>query len=221
MKSPRPIIGITADCAADRFQIGRRYVEMVNRCGGLAIVLPPEPNHAVGFVNLCDAIILSGGDDPITTDPRLGGIPLHPKAKPIDPQRQQFEIALLDALKLNPEKPALGICLGMQMMGLHAGGTLDQHLPDHLPTAHQHWDAKSHAVICELGGGVVNSHHRQALTSAGCMRVIATASDGVIEAIKDDGRRFYVGVQWHPERTDDPTLGEGLIRKFVKTAQVS
>jgi putative glutamine amidotransferase len=214
----RAVIGITADANADKFQVGRAYIEMVERAGGAPLILPCIPACAEQFVRLCDGIILSGGGDPITTDPRLGGVPVHPQANPIDPARQEFELAILDALQAHRDKPALGICLGMQMMGLHAGGTIDQRLADSLSSADQHWDTRAHEVTGELGRGVVHSHHRQALTDAGALRVIASAHDGVIEAIAGDDRPFYIGVQWHPERTSDPHLGLGLIRRLVDAA---
>jgi putative glutamine amidotransferase len=143
----------------------------------------------------------------------------HPKATPLHPQRQAFELALLEALDRAPAKPALGVCLGMQLMGLHRGGTLDQHLPDSLPTAVLHWDHGSHEIAGELGRGLVHSHHRQALTHAGSLAVIARAPDGVIEAVRDAARpAMYLGVQWHPERTHDEKLGAGLFRKLVMAA---
>lgn len=219
----RPLIGITADIpeGGEKFALNRSYLEMVERCGGAAVILPCLPSCAAEFVRRCDALILSGGGDPITTDARLvkpSGVPLHPKATPVHPQRQEFELAILQELELHAEKPALGICLGMQMMGLFAGGAIEQRLADHLATADQHWDKRAHEVNGELGRGLVHSHHRQALTETGCMRAIASAPDGVIEAIRRDDRPFYIGVQWHPERTDDQTLGIGVIARLVEAA---
>ena len=211
-KNHPPLIGITADAAQDQFRVRRSYADSVTAAGGIPVVLPCIPALAAEYVDRCDGIILSGGDDPIMT---RWGIPMHPKARPLDPLRQEFELALLEALDARAHKPALGICLGMQLMGLHAGGTLDQHLPDTLATADLHWDTRSHTVEGELGAGEVHSHHRQALVDAGAMRVIARAPDGVIEAVASDNRPFYIGVQWHPERTPDKRLGPDLFRRFV------
>jgi putative glutamine amidotransferase len=109
----------------------------------------------------------------------------------------------------------------MQLMGLHAGGALDQHLPDSLKTAADHWDHHDHPVEGELGSGNVHSHHRQALTDAGALRVVARAPDGVIEAVRADDRPFYLGVQWHPERTDDSKLGPGIFKELMAAARSS
>ena len=68
--------------------------------------------------------------------------------------------------------------------------------------------------------GTVVSSHRQAVDDPGSMRILATADDGVIEAIDIPApeRRFYLGVQWHPERGGEGPLNRGLIRTFVEAA---
>lgn len=103
-------------------------------------------------------------------------------------------------------------------MGLHAGGKINQYLADNLPTADDHWEKRSHSVEGDLGRGVVQSHHRQALIDAGSLTVVASAPDGVIEAVRDANRPFYLGVQWHPERTAERTLGLGLFQQLVEAA---
>jgi putative glutamine amidotransferase len=213
----RPIIGITSDVDIDddRCTLRPHYARIVHEEGGLPIILPPIASLAEVYVERCDGIILTGGDDPIM---ERWGIATHPKAKKIHPDRQQFELALLDALDRRA-RPALGVCLGMQLMGLHAGGSLDQHLPDTLATADDHWGRKPHAIAGELGEGIVLSHHRQALTDPGTLRVVAEAPDGVIEAVADPLRAFYIGVQWHPERTDDATLGCSIIRMLIDASR--
>ena len=216
MSNRRPIIGITCDVSEPRFQVGRAYADRVWAAGGLPIVLPCIPSAAPDLVSLCDGLVLTGGDDPIMSD---WGQPQHPSTTPVHPHRQEFERAILAALERTATKPALGVCLGMQFMGLHAGGRLNQHLPDTLATAGDHWDRRQHPISGELGRGLVQSHHRQAIDDPGTMKVVAQAPDGVIEAIRDDARPFYLGVQWHPERTDDPTLGQRLFDQLVAFAR--
>ena len=70
-----------------------------------------------------------------------------------------------------------------------------------------------------LGAGVIHSHHRQAVTDSGSLAVVARAPDGVIEAVRDEQRQFYLGVQWHPERTADAGLGIALFRSMVEAAR--
>ena len=74
-------------------------------------------------------------------------------------------------------------------------------------------------MTSELGNGPVASWHHQALADAGPYEVIGRSDDGVLEAIRDPARPFYVGVQWHPERTDDSVLGDGVIRRLVDAAR--
>jgi putative glutamine amidotransferase len=215
MQDQRPLIGITADLVDGRYQVRTGYAELISASGGVPVVLPCEPALAPEFVARCAGIVLTGGDDPIM---ERWGLTTHPKAKPVDQRRQDFELALLDSLQRLPDQPVLGVCLGMQLMGLHAGGTLDQHLPDTLATAGDHWGRGEHAVTGSIGSGRVHSHHRQALTDAGVLDVIATAPDGVVEAIQDQERAFYVGVQWHPERTTNEALGSGLFQRLIECA---
>ncbi|MHC4447200.1 MAG: gamma-glutamyl-gamma-aminobutyrate hydrolase family protein [Planctomycetota bacterium] len=209
----RPLIGITCDLDDGGYRVGPGYAELIRQAGGVPVVIPCEPRCASEYVRRCDGLVLSGGDDPIMEH---WAVPTHPRAKPIHPRRQAFELALLEALDECDQRPVLGICLGMQLMALHRGGGLDQCLAETLPTARRHWPRADHEVGGALGEGVVHSHHRQALADPGSLSVVARAADGVIEAVRDEGRPFYLGVQWHPERTEDERLGAGLFRELVE-----
>jgi putative glutamine amidotransferase len=167
------------------------------------------------------------------------GHAMHPKAQPVDARRQEFELALLDGLDKRREKPALGVCLGMQIMALHAGGKLNQHLADTLGEtgAALHLKDNRHLVDFAvhdtplLGSPpaipvpqseislLVPSWHHQAVASPGSLRIVATAPDGVIEAVDDPSRPFYAGVQWHPERGGDGELNLEVLRRFVDAAR--
>ncbi|MFG0329493.1 MAG: gamma-glutamyl-gamma-aminobutyrate hydrolase family protein [Phycisphaerales bacterium] len=209
----RPIIGITADAEGKKYLSAKAYAEAVDRAGGLPFILPHRVELVGHYLGCCHGFILTGGDDPRM---EAFGEPTHPKAKPIDAERQDFEVELLRAAD---DHPTLGVCLGMQLMALVRGGRLDQHLPDTLPTAATHWDGGTHAVTGMLGEGFVHSHHRQAITDPGGLEIAATATDGVIEAVRDPKRPFFVGVQWHPERMDDEPLGAGLFRALVMACE--
>jgi putative glutamine amidotransferase len=213
---PRPLIGVTCDLDRRGYRVSPGCAARVEEAGGTPVILPCLPRSAADYARRCDGVVLSGGDDPIMEH---WGVATHPRAKQVHPQRQAFELALLAALDERDDKPVLGICLGMQFMGLHRGGGLIQYLADALPTAGVHWPTTSHAITGELGEGRVHSHHRQALCDPGALRVVARAPDGLIEAVSDERRRFYVGVQWHPERTGSRPLGEGLFRSLVEAAR--
>jgi putative glutamine amidotransferase len=210
-----PVIGISADLRDGYQKLSSALTDAVERAGGVPVILPSLPQRAAELAALCDGAVLSGGDDPIMEP---WGIPTHPAATPLDPRRQEFELAFLAALDSRPRVPVLGICLGMQLMGLHCGATLDQHLPDTLETACLHRGRRTHPVQGALGNGLVHSNHDQALSDPGRLEVVARAPDGVIEGVRDPGRPLYLGVQWHPERTADPALGPGLLRMLVRAA---
>ncbi len=194
------------------------YAAAVTAAGGLGVLLPCETARADEYARLCDGIVLTGGDDPIMEH---WASVTHPAAKKIDPRRQAFELALLAALDASEGEPVLGICLGMQLMGLHRGGGLDQCLGETRSTSRRHWPKTTHPVSGALGEGLVHSHHRQALADPGSLEVVARAADGVIEAVRDAERPYYVGVQWHPERSGDGRLGAGLFGSLVERAMPS
>lgn len=226
----KPLIGIMLDNKDDSFESSRyltatTYSQRVTEAGGLPVHLPQEIGLAPDFAARVDGIILTGGNDP---DTRPFGQPLHPNARMIAPQRQAFEIALLDEMAQNhPNKPVLGVCLGMQMMALHAGGKLEQYLPDVMDDASGHTDDTLHKIdvvasckwvelmLCDEP--LICSHHRQAVADPGLMRVVAKSpEDGIIEAIDDPSRPYYLGLQWHPERV---AISRTFWRTFVDACQ--
>ena len=230
----KPVVGITPDIylretgpayaprVMPTWRLAETYARCVSAAGGVPIVLSPMADHAAEQMEMVDALVLTGGDDPIMEE--LGEA-THPEAVPVVPQRQSFERAVLGwALADARDLPLLGVCLGMQYMTLAAGGTLDQHMPETTPSADDHWD-RDHTVSgaddpWEFGDGVVHSKHRQAMADPGSLRVLARAHDGVIEAVGNPERRFWIGVQWHPERTAFTGLGQALFDRLVACARV-
>src|SRR5436305_2490059 len=125
-----PVIGITVD-TSDRdkqYESPMAYATSVEKAGGLPLLLPYRTDIALipQIVDLLDGVLFSGGDD---LDPALYGETYHPKASPIDPDRQRFELALLAEVERR-RTPALGICLGSQLMNVYRGGSLIQFLTD-------------------------------------------------------------------------------------------
>ncbi len=219
----RPLIGITTDVIVHESRVRSAmypsYARALVEAGAAPVLLTQEVDSIPWLIGRLDGFLFSGGDDPRTEE---FGQATDPRATPMHPDRQRFEVALLRALEQErPEAAVLGVCLGMQLMSLVAGGRLDQHLPATLPSAGDHWD-KMHEIMpepgCALGPGAVHSRHKQAVVQPGSLGVLARAQDGVIEAVGDRSRAFYVGVQWHPERTDDAANGPGLLRRFVRAA---
>ena len=124
--------------------------------------------------------------------------------------RDRAETALARAA-LERSVPVLGVCRGMQVLNLVAGGTLDQHLAD--PGRMHRADPGAfvtHAVGIEPGSKLreivgadeteIRSHHHQGLGDIGAgMRVSAPLPDGVVEAFEGGDGGFCLAVLWHPE----------------------
>lgn len=216
----RPVIGLTADFVDGYARLRRTYLDMVEAAGGVPVILPPQAALRMAMLDRVDGVILTGGDD---IDVSRFGVALHPQASCMAPQRQDAEFELLRELETRPNVPVLGICLGMQMMGFHRGNAMIQHLADVLPNADRHRNDAVHTVDSERGSplasGSVRSWHHQALAEAKTFEIIARSDDGVIEGIIDPTRRFYVGVQWHPERTETESTGLGVVRRLVDASR--
>lgn len=218
----RPLIGITSDLMIRKDRptsyLTMTYVHAVLRAGGIPVVLPPMEGDLDDLVDRFDAFILSGGDDP-KTEPF--GAPTHPESVLVLEARQAFETQLIEKLDQHPDIPVLGVCLGMQMLALCRGGELNQHLPETHTTHAAHWEHEHEILSADdtvLASGTVWSVHRQAVSDPGGLRVLASSEDGVIEAIDDPDRAFLLGIQWHPERTEDPNLGQAIFDRFVESA---
>lgn len=228
----RPLVGITADLTEHanglRVFTYQNYAAAIAAAGGTPVLLPPITDSAPDLATRLDAFVFTGGDDPFTEP---FGEPTDPRVTPVHIERQRFETALLREIDDQaPKTPVLGVCLGMQMQALVAGGRLDQFMPDTCATHADHWE-QHHEVSPTAAAdqlspalhfrGTVRSKHHQAVANPGTLTVIATAPDGVIEAVCDPARRFWVGVQWHPERTDQDPVGQALYRELVRAAQTS
>ena len=172
-------------------------------------MLPPvgSPISALG---ICDGILLSGGGD---IAPRLCGISEYDPARLIDPypERDEYELELA-RLAYEHDIPTLGVCRGIQVMNAALGGSLHFDIPSH--TQKRSREQPSHSVSVQSGtmlrrlvgtdGLEVNSfHHQAANMPAKTLAVAAIAEDGIIEALEASDKRFWLGVQWHPEHMED------------------
>jgi putative glutamine amidotransferase len=207
-----PVIGITHCRKLED------YRQAVLHAGGEVRILQASPNVAEALADI-DGLLLSGGED---VDPGRYGETPHPTVVDVEPVRDEFEIALIHEARAR-QLPVLAICRGVQLLNVAHGGTLVQDIPSQVPgaldhvlavpahepyaLAHEIWLEENSILarlMSERWGSAetceVNSRHHQAVKRlATGFRVVATAPDGVIEAIECPSATFCLGVQWHPE----------------------
>ena len=199
-----------------------QYAAAVEATGGVPLLLPPvaQVGAAEAVVDRLDGLVISGGAD---VDPALYGAEPHPRTAGWRPDRDAWEVALLDAADA-VGLPVLGVCRGMQVMAVHAGGELDQHTPDlvghdeHSPGGDEYGEVTVTTTpgsrVAHLVGPkvAVTCHHHQSVRTHPGFVAVARAADGTLEAMEAPGDRFCVAVQWHPETADDVGLLAGLVR---------
>ncbi len=228
----RPVIGICTALEQARWSVWdqqalllpRNYVDAVQRAGGLALLLAPDPylvDDPGQALALIDGLVLAGGAD---IDPASYGQPAHSETSGAVPERDAFEIALVREA-IERDMPVLGICRGMQLINVACGGTLLQHLPERFGH-HEHrrvvgsFDGADHDVQLREGTlamrvmgearHATKSHHHQGVDRLGAELLLSgtSAMDDLPEAIELPDRRFVLGVQWHPEAdVTSPVLG--------------
>ena len=232
----KPIIGIGSDIhivpgKRERVFAYLPYIESLRKAGAIPVVIPPQPENAHEIVAELDGLLLAGGDD---CDPAAYGEERHPTVDPVmDPRRQTNDFSLAAAAR-KAGIPTLGVCLGMQVMNVAAGGTLVQDIDSQLETEIQHASAPEnrvrHDVNIEQGTRLasilgerelnVNSSHHQAIRNVGDgLRVTAHAPDGIVEGLEDPRHPFYLGVQWHPEDMKGEDSAGSLFGAFIAAAR--
>ncbi|WP_329145014.1 gamma-glutamyl-gamma-aminobutyrate hydrolase family protein [Streptomyces sp. NBC_01456] len=225
----KPLIGITTYLEAARWSVWDMdaallpagYPRLVQRAGGVAVMLPPDDPTAAGEVLArLDGLVIAGGPD---VDPEHYGQQRHQRTGPPARERDAWELALI-GVALTDSIPLLGICRGMQLMNVACGGTLLQHLPDvvgHEGHAARPGTFEQHDVRVVDGtqlasmvadGARVPTYHHQAVDKLGKgLRASAHADDGTVEAVETERGGFAIGVEWHPEMGDDLRVMRALV----------
>ena len=242
MSPRRPMILVATSYGPDRYGtlqqvvLPEDYVTSVVAAGGVPLLVPPLADGPARrrLLRDGDALMVVGGAD---VDPAAYGRKRHPKTVPAPRKRLEADaqlVAWADRRRL----PVLGICLGVQTLVVHRGGTLIQHIPDQAPGARVHHrdprrKRRRHPVTIDPGSrlarivghgalSVKTSHHQAAESPGRHLRPVAWAPDGIIEAVEDDRPgRFFLGVQWHPEELYREKRHLALFEALVREARRS
>jgi putative glutamine amidotransferase len=233
----RPVIGICTALVQARWGhwdqtaalLGRGYITAIQAAGGMAVMIPPDPDlerDPDAILDQIDGLILAGGND---IDPANYGAERHPSTQESVPERDAVELALTRRA-WERDVPVLGICRGMQLINVALGGTLIQHLPDEFGHEDHRrvpgtFDGSDHDVRLTPGSlaaraageevHVTKSHHHQGIDALGRGLQISGYStlDDLPEAIEAPDRRFLLGVQWHPEADERSQIVRALIEE--------
>lgn len=212
------IIGITTDkIMEDGFfyeKVNESNLKAVFQHGGVPVILPlTEDDEMIErYLDFVDGIYFTGGGD---INPLLFGEEPIRQIGNIDYDRDAFEVKLYNHAATK-NMPILGICRGLQIMNVAAGGTLYQdiyaqrlstngHSPKFKFGGHEHHTVdllKDSMIFNILKTDKIktNSFHHEAVKDV-AEGYVATAftEDGIIECIESTELDFALGVQWHPE----------------------
>jgi putative glutamine amidotransferase len=227
----KPLIGLTSYREDARWGVWSTKADLlpsvyswaIEAAGGVPLLLPvgtAGAEAAATVVSRLDGLVVSGGAD---VSPQRYAEQPHPRTARWRDDRDEWELALLAAAD-SEQLPTLGICRGMQVMAVGAGGALDQHVPDvvghedHSPGGDRFGPTSVRVSegsrLHELVGDhlQVHCHHHQAVREHPTYDAVAWATDGTLEAMERPGDRFCLAVQWHPEMAEDAGLFVGLVQ---------
>jgi putative glutamine amidotransferase len=207
----------------------RALVEAVWAAGGEPLMLHPATGTDAEIAErlaVADGVLLPGGGDLAA---QWTGQQHHPTMYDIDEVQDAFDLAAARVV-LDRGIPLLAVCRGLQVVNALLGGTVVQDMDSTYGEARHHRN-RVHEVKVEAGtrlAGIVGEvvevscYHHQCLDALGeGLRVIATADDGVIEAVDLDGAKgWFLGVQWHPEDTWSGDAGQlAVFRALIEAAR--
>jgi len=224
----RPIIGIVArpntDGKINVLEIVESYSNAVISSGGNPIlILPPQKEEYINFspkeiasmtseekdmlktqINLCDGILMPGGF-----------------------KRYEYDRFITNYC-LDNDIPILGICLGMQLLATHINRDTLEFTDENFSHAKVGID-QVHSVKLDKNSKLykiigeeefyVNSRHKYKVTTVDSFSIVGYSNDGVIEAIEHKGKKFAIGVQWHPENLMDSEISRKLFNSFIESSR--
>lgn len=226
----KPKIAVIMDentsSGGDRYEVSKNYFSAISRAGAFGFGIPYEPDLIGQVVEEFDGFLSVGGRIRFPKEWYVEGDQSQYPAS----ERLAVEMALMEGF-LNRDKPVLGICNGMQMLGCLNGCRMVSDVHSSWPGALNHDRTDTlHPVHISSGTRIseilnaetfdVNTFHREAIVDISSSVVVtACGPDGVVEAIEVKSQSFAMGLQWHPERFDSlDHPGARIFDAFVKAA---
>lgn len=153
----------------------QKIIEKITESNGIPIGIEPT----MDIIKRVNGIILQGGD--IFNE------------KELDIVRYAYENNI----------PFLGICLGMQIMGIATCGheiKIKNHMKPKMDKAHEVYIKKDTKIykILKKNKITVNSRHNYQIKNT-TLSISGYSNDNIIEIIEDKNKNFFIGIQWHPE----------------------
>lgn len=190
------IIGILLRDNLDKLCVKKELFEFVKISGGIPVGIYLEDYKS--YLDICSGFILPGGTD-----------------------YSKDELDFINLLYEN-NKVVLGICLGMQAMGVSLGGNITDvcNHSSNYKYVHEIIIDKNSKLGKILGTNrvLVNSRHKSAIMNSN-LNVSARSLDNIIEAVEDENHRFFIGVQWHPESLINDINSRKLFASFIEAAK--
>lgn len=188
----KPVIGILMRELNDKYYVKKELIDVLKKKNTIPISI-----HDIDSLNLCNGVIIPGGDEIINND-----------------------LEIIKYLYQN-DIPTLGICLGMQEMGYLFNGKMNKTSNyDHLKPGKRYVhsvninkNSKLYKIL-KKEKILVNSRHKDYIISTD---LSISSISNVIESIEDKNKRFFIGVQWHPESMIDYDLNSNILfDEFIK-----
>lgn len=225
----KPIIGLTPqyDTEENTIWMRHQYTDALTKSGAITMLLVQyaERENISELCDNLDGILFSGGGD---VDPAVYGEERLPECGEPSKLRDDFELALYEEA-VKRDMPIFGICRGIQLINVGAGGTLFQHVDGNMSVRHSIEIARGSLLYDIIGAESVevNSYHHQAVKAPAPNMTAAAWSDvpeckerNLIECIYDKNARFNLSVQWHPENMyPDDEYSRRLFDAFVKACR--